>query len=139
MIESRVGNAAMENNPKYKIVFQQFVVAHDNSYQFYNRLRKRYVMLIACLLLLVLILVTVLFANQSKIDMSLYPILRQIFMSSVFIRLEVMRRAGMERFQDICYKEKENGWPHPPTAERKARPYSKLQGAGRRQQKGDMA
>ena len=68
MIESRVGNAAMENNPKYKIAFQQFVVAYDNSYQFYNRLRKRYVMLIACLLLLVLILVTVLFANQSKID-----------------------------------------------------------------------
>ena len=35
-----------------------------------------------------------------------------------------------------CYnKEKENGWPHPPTAERKTRTYSNVLGARRLQKK----
>ena len=33
------------------------------------------------------------------------------------------------------YKEKEIGWPHPPTAERKTRAYSNVLGARRRQKK----
>ena len=37
---------------------------------------------------------------------------------------KVMRRAGMEQLPRHCYKkEKENGWPHPQTAERKTRQY----------------
>ena len=51
---------------------------------------------------------------------------------------EKMRRAGVERLGPTihCYnKVKENGWPHPQTAERKSRPYSNVLGARRRQKK----
>ena len=34
------------------------------------------------------------------------------------------------------YKEKENNWPHPPTAERKTSRYTNVLGAGRRQKRG---
>ena len=41
----------------------------------------------------------------------------------------------MERLPRQCYLEKKNGWPRPPTAERKTRPYSNILGARRRQKR----
>ena len=49
---------------------------------------------------------------------------------------EVMRRTGSVQTTIHCrYKEKENGCPHRPTAERKTRTYSNELGARRRQTK----